>query len=192
MWLCHRYAFNIFTTKWSYKWVSREISWITDSSHVCLSVSCSQIVFVDDKGCELFWPIGTQKSDLQQESVRVFVMRLTVQNRKGLSTQYNCDYDLLIETNGLYRPWWCCRDRTIWALALKSTQSIGCEKKNHSRNRTMWIGLKSGFRNLTDWNFGKNINIVQDLKNLHQRFRWYTDMVVLSWFPHFISLRLNP
>ena len=78
-----RYAFNIFTTKWSYKWGSREISWITDSSHVRLYVSSSQIVFVDDNGCELFWLIGTHKSDPQQESV--FVIRLTVQIVKTYS-----------------------------------------------------------------------------------------------------------
>ena len=56
-------------------------------------------------------------------------------------------YDLRLRfvfaSHGLYGGWLCCRNWTLWTLALNPAQSISCDKKNHSRNLTVWTNLKT-------------------------------------------------
>ena len=156
------YAFNIFTTKWSYKWVSRDISWITDSSHDRLYVSCSLILFVDDKGGELFWHIGTHKSDLQQEKrARVFVIRLTVQIVKTYS------HSTIATTIYLFQL-------MVYVGAVAIAKCVHLHWNLHNplvarRKITVAVApcelalIKSHFRNLENWDSGKNINMGPDL-----------------------------
>ena len=69
---------------------------------------------------------------------------------------------------GLCRGWWCCCSRITWALALNSVRPISCDKKNRSRNRTMWTCLYENYHESTFLFYRETIKqITKLLVNVH-------------------------